>query len=59
MHKAEDIENETMITISVQADKKTSILKELHQLNINQFTTYYDLDHFASKEEIKKSWGLD
>jgi len=30
---------------------------ELHRLNINQFTTYYDLDHLS--KEIKRCWGLE
>ena len=56
MHEAADAKNPTMITIKVAAAGKVTIRQELHRLNINQFTTYYDMDHLS--EEIKADWGL-
>jgi hypothetical protein len=55
MHGAPAAENDTLITILVDAKKKGDIRHELHRLNINQFTTYYDLDHLS--REIRRSWG--
>jgi len=57
MHKAPAAKNDTLVTILVDASSKGKIRDELHRLNINQFTTYYDLDHLS--KEIKRSWGLD
>jgi hypothetical protein len=56
MHNAPDAKNPTLITIPVDAGSKDSIRADLHRLNINQFTTYYDLDHLSI--EIRSSWGL-
>lgn len=56
MHEASDANNPTMITIRVAAAKKAIIQAELHRVNINQFTTYYDLDHLS--REIKTGWGI-
>jgi hypothetical protein len=56
MHQAPAVNNDTLITILVDARRKEEIREELHRLNINQFTTYYDLDHLS--KEIKRSWGL-
>ncbi|MGA3078452.1 MAG: FRG domain-containing protein [Bryobacteraceae bacterium] len=55
MHEAASASNPTMITIKVAASSKGTILKELHRANINQFTTYYDLDHLS--KEIIAGWG--
>jgi hypothetical protein len=43
MHKAAPASNPTMTTIQVDASSKKAIREELHRMNINQFTTYYDL----------------
>lgn len=56
MHRAEQVENPTLITWKVDAKSKPSLRDELHRVNINQFTTYYDLDHLS--KEIKRGWGL-
>jgi hypothetical protein len=56
MYGALPAENPTLIAIEVEAAAKASLLEELHWLNINQFTTYYDLDHLA--KEIKRGWGI-
>lgn len=56
MHRAGPVDNETLITILVQADKKDSIRNELHRMNINLFTIYSDLDHLS--KEIRRSWGF-
>jgi hypothetical protein len=56
MHNAPDATNETLVTIGIEAASKPKILDELHRLNINQFTTYYDLDHLSA--ELKVRWGV-
>jgi len=56
MHRADPITNPTLVSILVTAAAKAAILDELHRLNVNQFTTYYDLDHLS--DEIKLRWGL-
>jgi hypothetical protein len=56
MHLAKPVRNPTLITIRVDRKSKSSILAELHRVNINQFTTYYDLDHLS--KEIKRGWGF-
>jgi hypothetical protein len=43
MHGAPSASNPTMKTIAVDASSKETIRQELHRVNINQFTTYYDL----------------
>jgi len=40
----------------IPGGQKKAILDELHELNINQFSIYFDLDHLS--EEIRKRWGL-
>jgi hypothetical protein len=57
MHNAQDVTNNTLDTFVIEAGSKTKILVELHQLNVNQFTIYYDLDHLS--REIKKNWGFE
>jgi hypothetical protein len=44
-----------MITIKVNGRSKAGIQEELHRVNINQFTTYHDLDHLS--KEIVRGWG--
>ena len=55
MHEAPSARNPTMNTIQVDASSKEAIRQELHRVNINQFTTYYDLDHLS--KEITAGWG--
>lgn len=55
MHHAAPVDNPTLITIKVNASQKRVIRDELHRVNINQFTTYYDLDHLS--KEIRRGWG--
>jgi len=55
MHRAAPVDNPTLITIKVNASQKPVIRDELHRVNINQFTTYYDLDHLS--KEIRRGWG--
>ena len=55
MHEAPSARNPTMNTIQVDASSKGAIRQELHRVNINQFTTYYDLDHLS--KEIIAGWG--
>jgi hypothetical protein len=56
MHLAPSASNPTMIAIEVDASSKANILQELHRVNINQFTTYYDLDRLS--KEIIRGWGM-
>jgi hypothetical protein len=56
MHRAEPVNNPTLTTINVKASQKSAIRDELHRVNINQFTTYYELDHLS--KEIRRGWGL-
>ena len=56
MHCADPVSNPTLITINVKASQKSVIRDELHRVNINQFTTYYELDHLS--KEIRRGWGL-
>jgi FRG domain len=56
MHRAEPVDNPTLVTINVKALQKPVIRNELHRVNINQFTTYYELDHLS--KEIRRGWGL-
>ena len=55
MHRATPVDNPSLITIKVNAARKGTIRDELHRVNINQFTTYYDLDHLS--KEIRRGWG--
>jgi hypothetical protein len=56
MPEAPNVTNATLATMWVEAGRKVQIRDELHKLNVNQFTTYYDLDHLS--QEIRGSWGL-
>jgi hypothetical protein len=55
MYLAPSVSNPTMITITVDGSSKREILKELCRININEFTTYYDLDHLS--KEIVRGWN--
>ena len=55
MHEAPPASNPTVTTIQVDASSKEAIREELHRVNINQFTTYYDLDRLS--KEIIAGWG--
>jgi hypothetical protein len=54
MHKASDVRNPAATTVKVDKSSKEKILKELHRVNINQFTAYYDLDHLS--KELIRGW---
>ena len=54
MHRAPDANNDTMITIVVEARSKKGISDELRRMNVNLFTIYSDLDHLSL--EIKRCW---
>jgi len=56
MHRSDSMENQTLAKIKIRADAKASILNELHQMNINQFTIYNDLDHLS--KDIKRAWEI-
>ena len=56
MHRAGPVDNPTLVSIRIDAAHKAGIRDELHRVNINQFTTYYDLDHLS--KEIKRGWGV-
>lgn len=56
MHGASDVANPTMLTLSISAEEKPLLQRALHALNINQFTTYFDLDHLS--KEIRIRWGI-
>jgi hypothetical protein len=56
MHDSKPVTNETLIVISVPGNQKITIREELHRLNIDQFTAYYDLDHLS--KEIRRTFGL-
>jgi hypothetical protein len=57
MNNASEMNNRTLASIRIANDEKESILGELRQLNINQFTTYYDLDRLS--REVKYGWDVD
>ena len=56
MHRAPDVNNDSLITIRIDAERKSKIRDELRRLNINQFTVYCDLDHLS--KEIKLRWSV-
>jgi hypothetical protein len=56
VHGSDPVNNKSLRTISVDKNSKGAIRGELHRLNINQFTIYYDLDHLS--KEIRSSWGV-
>jgi hypothetical protein len=56
MHRSKPAANATLVCFRIEASHKDRMRVELHRLNINQFTTYYDLDHLS--REIRASWGV-
>jgi hypothetical protein len=58
MHESEDCTNATLARFTIPAKAKAdgAVLKELRQLNINEFTIYDNLDHLSSN--IKNAWGV-
>jgi hypothetical protein len=56
MHRSTPCGNPTLRKIKVPANVKRDLLKELRQLNINQFTIYNDLDRLS--KDIKYVWNL-
>jgi hypothetical protein len=56
MHNSKPAKNPTLIKIKIPALSKRNLLNELHQMNINQFTIYSDLDHLS--KDVKRAYGL-
>jgi len=56
MHQSGKRTNKTLDKMKISAKLKSDLLKELHQLNINQFTIYNDLDHLS--KDIMRAWGM-
>ena len=57
MHNSEECKNETLEKVKIpKGETKINLLKELHQLNINQFTIYGDLDHLS--KDMKLAWNI-
>jgi FRG domain len=56
MHESRTCANKTLAKMKIPAMAKDNLLKELHHLNINQFTIYNDLDHLS--KDIKRAWGI-
>jgi len=57
MHNAPPAQNKTLAKMKIPADSKPRILEDLHRLNVNEFTTYNDLDHLS--KGIRRAWGID
>ena len=55
-HEAKPCDNPTLAKIKIPAKAKGDVLKELHRLNLNQFTIYNDLDHLS--KDIKRMWQI-
>ena len=47
--------NKASISILIDGNKK-NLLRELGRVNINQFTTYYDLDHLSKEIRRVGTW---
>lgn len=45
-----------MITIEADGSSKVDILQELHRVNINRFSNYYDLDRLS--KGIVRGWEI-
>jgi hypothetical protein len=56
MHEAKNVTNLTMETMEIDAGKKSELLREFHKVNVDQYTTHFDLDHLS--REIKQRRGL-
>jgi hypothetical protein len=56
MHKSKPVTNDTLISIRVSGASKKKVREELHRLNVNHFTIYYDLDHLS--KQINRTWGV-
>jgi hypothetical protein len=56
MHGSAPVTNPTLITIRVDAGSKGPIREALHLVNINQYTTYNDLDHLS--KELIRGWQI-
>jgi hypothetical protein len=46
-HALETADNPTLVSIKVQSDKKSSILRELSLLGVDHFSVYGDLENLA------------
>jgi hypothetical protein len=56
MREAAEVNNPTMARLTIPAGSKSDLRKELHRLNVNQFTVFNDLDHLSA--EMKRSYGV-
>ena len=56
MHGSAPQTNKTLAKMRIPASAKVDLLNDLHRLNINQFTTYNDLDHLS--KDIRRAWGF-
>jgi hypothetical protein len=54
MHLSGPCKNESLERVKIPQAAKAGIFEELTKLNVNQFTTYNDLDHLAG--HIKHTW---
>jgi FRG domain len=56
MHNSKPTENKTLAKVKIPAPAKDTMLRELHRMNINQFTIYNDLDHLS--KDIRRAWEI-
>ncbi len=56
MHQSTARTNPTLAKMKIPPAAKPGLLKELHRLNISEFTIYNDLDHLS--KDIKRSWEI-
>jgi len=56
MHKSKPCHNKTLVKIKVPSRAKEELLKELHRMNINQFTIFNDLDSLS--KDINRVWKI-
>lgn len=56
MHNSVSRDNQTLARIVIPSKNKDGILRELHLLNVNQYTLYNDLDHLA--KEVRRTWEI-
>jgi hypothetical protein len=56
MHQSEPAGNQTLAKMKIPGDAKRRILKQLHRMNVNQFTIFNDLDHLSN--DLKRAWNI-
>ncbi len=56
MHNSMPRQNPTLKKIKVPSVAKPTLLKELHRMNVNQFTIFNDLDHLS--KDIRRTWEV-